>query len=145
MSTDINGGFWTEHDWQLPGYPTIPFRGREYREKDFLTGNTGKPTSVSFSRSKTRGHSPARESPSYSFLDHPRQTPPRPARLDSPGRIGDLSSIQRDPYEGKCIVCFRIWHSFKTLFYFTDIYVCVWDTVFLLLKQGKSWAWNLLF
>ncbi|XP_052262541.1 WD repeat-containing protein 90-like isoform X2 [Dreissena polymorpha] len=86
--------------WDFLAYrPPSPSEGREYREKDFLTGNTGKPTSVSFRSSKTHEHSPGRESPSYSFLDHPRQTPPRPTRLDSPGRIGDLSSIQRDPYE----------------------------------------------
>ena len=75
-------------------------RGREYREKDYLTGHTDKPTMVSF-RSNHSARSPSRDSLGESFLDMPRQTPPRPSRDDSPGRIGDLSSIRKFPYDGK--------------------------------------------
>ena len=48
-------------------------------------------------------HSPGRQSLGESFLDVPRRTPPRPASVGSPGRIADLSSIRRDPYEGELI------------------------------------------
>ncbi|XP_053384270.1 WD repeat-containing protein 90-like isoform X2 [Mercenaria mercenaria] len=85
--------------WDFLAYrPPSPSEGREYREKDYLTGHTDKPTTVSF-RENHNACSPGRESLGESFLDMPRRTPPRPAREDSPGRIGDLSSIRKFPYD----------------------------------------------
>lgn len=75
------------------------FRGREYAETDYLTGHTDKPTNVSFKSSKPKG-GPAGDGHSDSFFEVPRKSPPRPADYGSPGRIGDLSSIQRDPFDG---------------------------------------------
>lgn len=68
-----------------------------------MTGNTDKPLTVSFRNGYT-APSPGRDSLGESFLDIPRRSPPRPSRDDSPGRIGDLSSINRDPYDGKIFV-----------------------------------------
>lgn len=73
------------------------YRGREYRETDFLTGHTDKPVNVSFKTSRGHGGA-AGDSIHEAFQDMPRKTPPRPA--NSPGRVGDLSSIQGDPFDG---------------------------------------------
>ncbi|WAQ96619.1 WDR90-like protein [Mya arenaria] len=86
--------------WDFLAYrPPSPASGREYREKDFLTGNTDKPMSVTFQSPRSRSGRSPRAGRERSFLESPPHSPLRPKGGDSPGRIGDLSSIQRDPYE----------------------------------------------
>ena len=46
-------------------------------------------------------YSPGRRGLGDSYMDEPRRTPPRPASVESPGRIADLSSIRKDPGDGR--------------------------------------------
>ena len=46
-------------------------------------------------------YSPGRRGLGDSYMDVPRRSPPRPASVGSPGRIADLSSIRREPGDGR--------------------------------------------